>query len=258
MNSESNILHPAHTFERSSWFSFGLCSPTLSLFPHAAMWNCEIVIDYLSLSHHLLLLLKGSHSIYISFTSWKRKTLLSLHLSLFLTIHYPLQIYSRSHFSHLGHQLNHLSLVLYPINCFSLWVSLHLVVVATWFHGCKMKCFFFKEKSKSAPELHKKKTPAVNRAANSTGSVSSPKSVKDLYREKEHSFRVFTLQELRDATNGFNRMLKLGEGGFGSVYKGSITQPDGQGGDPIPVAIKRLNTRGFQVYIYTYSHSFQI
>lgn len=121
-----------------------------------------------------------------------------------------------------------------------------------------MKCFFFKEKCKSAPELHKKKTPAVNRAANSTGSVSSPKSVKDLYREKEHSFRVFTLQELRDATNGFNRMLKLGEGGFGSVYKGSITQPDGQGGDPIPVAIKRLNTRGFQVYIYTYSHSFQI
>ncbi|KAG4930489.1 hypothetical protein AAZX31_17G145400 [Glycine max] len=109
-----------------------------------------------------------------------------------------------------------------------------------------MKCFFFKEKCKSAPELHKKKTPAVNRAANSTGSVSSPKSVKDLYREKEHSFRVFTLQELRDATNGFNRMLKLGEGGFGSVYKGSITQPDGQGGDPIPVAIKRLNTRGFQ------------
>ncbi|KAG5039867.1 hypothetical protein AAZX31_05G065700 [Glycine max] len=108
-----------------------------------------------------------------------------------------------------------------------------------------MKCFFFKEKSKSAPELHKKKTPAVNRAANSTGSVSSPKSVKDLYREKEHSFRVFTLQELRDATNGFNRMLKLGEGGFGSVYKGSIAQLDGQG-DPIPVAIKRLNTRGFQ------------
>ncbi|MCH88061.1 putative receptor-like protein kinase, partial [Trifolium medium] len=95
---------------------------------------------------------------------------------------------------------------------------------------------------------NKNKNPAFNRATNSTGSVSSPRSVKDLYREKEHSFRVFTLHELRDATNGFNRMLKIGEGGFGSVYKGSILPPNGQG-DPILVAIKRLNTRGFQVYI---------
>ncbi|XP_058767025.1 probable receptor-like protein kinase At5g38990 [Vicia villosa] len=115
-----------------------------------------------------------------------------------------------------------------------------------------MKCFFFKEKSKSAPELQnqtkKKKNPASNRAANSTGSVSSSKSVKDLYKEKEHSFRVFTLQELREATNGFNRMFKIGEGGFGSVYKGSILPPNGQG-DPVQVAIKRLNTRGFQSHV---------
>ncbi|KAK7330845.1 hypothetical protein VNO77_25049 [Canavalia gladiata] len=108
-----------------------------------------------------------------------------------------------------------------------------------------MKCFFFKEKSKSAPELQKKKDPAINRATNSTGSVSSPKSVKDLYRERENTFRVFTSQELRDATNNFNKMLKIGEGGFGSVYKGSITPPGGKG-DPIVVAVKRLNTRGFQ------------
>nr|WIL59947.1 nodulation protein [Melilotus officinalis] len=114
-----------------------------------------------------------------------------------------------------------------------------------------MKCFFFKDKSKSAPELqnqsnkNKNKNPASKRAANSTGSISSPRSVKDLYREKEQSFRVFTLQELREATNGFNRMLKIGEGGFGSVYKGSILPSNGQG-EPVIVAIKRLNTRGFQ------------
>ncbi|XP_027336202.1 probable serine/threonine-protein kinase PBL19 [Abrus precatorius] len=109
-----------------------------------------------------------------------------------------------------------------------------------------MKCFFFKDKCKSAPELHsKKKNPAFNRPTNSTGSVSSPKSVKDLYRERQNIFRDFTLEELRDATNGFNRMLKIGEGGFGSVYKGSIKPPQQQG-DPILVAIKRLNTRGFQ------------
>lgn len=121
-----------------------------------------------------------------------------------------------------------------------------------------MKCFFFKEKSKSAPELqnkNKNKSPASKRATNSTGSISSPRSVKDLYREKEQSFRVFTFQELRDATNGFNRMLKIGEGGFGSVYKGSIKPPDGQG-DPVIVAIKRLNTRGFQVWIHYFSSLF--
>ncbi|KAK7251829.1 hypothetical protein RIF29_35383 [Crotalaria pallida] len=114
-----------------------------------------------------------------------------------------------------------------------------------------MKCFFFKDKSKSAPELqnqsNKKKNPGSQRATNSTGSIpsSSPRSVKELYKENEHNFRVFTLQELRAATNGFHRMLKIGEGGFGSVYKGSIRPQDGQG-DPITVAIKRLNTRGFQ------------
>ncbi|KAL9326774.1 hypothetical protein ACSQ67_007419 [Phaseolus vulgaris] len=88
-----------------------------------------------------------------------------------------------------------------------------------------MKCFFFKDKCKSAPELHKKKNPAVNRAANSTGSLSSPKSVKDLYREKENSFRVFTLQELRDATQGFNRTLKIGEGGSGVCIKDPSDPP---------------------------------
>ncbi|CAL0313699.1 unnamed protein product [Lupinus luteus] len=113
-----------------------------------------------------------------------------------------------------------------------------------------MKCFFFKHKSKSAPELQnqskKKENPGLDRATNSTRSIPlPPKSVNDLYKEKEHNFRVFTLQELREATNGFNRMLKIGEGGFGSVYKGSIRLQNGQG-DPTLVAIKMLNTRGFQ------------
>lgn len=122
-----------------------------------------------------------------------------------------------------------------------------------------MKCFFFKDKSstrkesKSAPELQndrKKKNPAVDRVCKSTSSVPSPRSLTELYKEKakEQGFRVFSLQELIDTTNGFNRMLKIGEGGFGSVYKGTIRPQDGRG-DPIPVAIKKLNTRGFQVHL---------
>lgn len=140
-------------------------------------------------------------------------------------------------------------LLSFPIHRFPLFF---LFLFSTFFiDDHKMKCFFFKEKSKSAPELQNQTKKKTNRATNSTGSVSSSKSVKDLYKEKEHSFRVFTLQELREATNGFNRMQKIGEGGFGSVYKGSILPPNRQG-DPIQVAIKRLNTRGFQVFLFSF------
>ncbi|KAH7850420.1 hypothetical protein Vadar_032625 [Vaccinium darrowii] len=53
------------------------------------------------------------------------------------------------------------------------------------------------------------------------------------------------LEIILEATNGFSRLLKIGEGGFGSVYKGSISPADGNG-DPIVVAIKMLNRNGFQ------------
>ena len=118
-----------------------------------------------------------------------------------------------------------------------------------------MKCFsiFVKDKSKSkeretrsAPELRNQSkwdNPALSRTSRS---MPSPRSIPELYKENEHNLRVFSLQELRDATNGFNRMLKIGEGGFGSVYKGSIRLLNGLG-DPIVVAIKKLNTQGLQV-----------
>lgn len=119
-----------------------------------------------------------------------------------------------------------------------------------------MKCFFaFKDKSKnkrgsrSAPELQSKSksdSSAVKRGTKSSSSLPSPRSIPDLFKEREQKLRVFTYNELREATNGFNRLLKIGEGGFGSVYKGTIKPSDGQG-DPIVVAIKKLNTKGLQV-----------
>ncbi|KAG6687669.1 hypothetical protein I3842_11G084700 [Carya illinoinensis] len=118
-----------------------------------------------------------------------------------------------------------------------------------------MKCFFaFKDKSKnkrgsrSAPELQSKSksdSSAVKRGTKSSSSLPSPRSIPDLFKEREQKLRVFTYNELREATNGFNRLLKIGEGGFGSVYKGTIKPSDGQG-DPIVVAIKKLNTKGLQ------------
>lgn len=123
-----------------------------------------------------------------------------------------------------------------------------------------MKCLFFKKKSdnnnraesKSAPVQNerRRKNPALDRVCKSTSSIPSPRSLNELYKEKakDNGFRVFELQELMEATNGFHRMLKIGEGGFGSVFKGTIRPPGGRG-DPIVVAIKKLNKHGFQVHV---------
>eukprot|EP00249_Psilotum_nudum_P010124 c22346_g1_i3 orf=973-2658(-) len=50
----------------------------------------------------------------------------------------------------------------------------------------------------------------------------------------QYMFAMFTLKELKDATRNFHLDNKLGDGGFGSVYKGTLA--DGQ-----VVAIKRLS-----------------
>ncbi|KAK4423008.1 putative serine/threonine-protein kinase PBL19 [Sesamum alatum] len=119
-----------------------------------------------------------------------------------------------------------------------------------------MKCFYiFKDKdksksraAKSAPELSERSKAddsQRNRAAKSTGSMSSTRSIPEMYKEKEQDLKVFSLRELQEATNNFNRLLKIGEGGFGSVYKGSIKPANGKG-QPTIVAIKKLNTQGLQ------------
>jgi serine/threonine protein kinase len=48
------------------------------------------------------------------------------------------------------------------------------------------------------------------------------------------------------ATNGFNRSLKIGEGGFGSVFRGTIKSVGANKGKSIEVAVKKLNRDGFQ------------
>lgn len=63
---------------------------------------------------------------------------------------------------------------------------------------------------------------------------------------------MFTFAELRIATNNFNKLLRIGEGGFGSVYKGSIRPPNGEA-DPIVVAIKKLNKNSLQVLLFLFS-----
>lgn len=64
--------------------------------------------------------------------------------------------------------------------------------------------------------------------------------------DRPSDLRVFTFTELKETTKNFNRSTKIGEGGFGSVYKGTVKSPE----DPsakIDVAIKQLSRTGMQV-----------
>lgn len=71
----------------------------------------------------------------------------------------------------------------------------------------------------------------------------------DLVERKSHELRAFTVSELRSATKNFSPNNKIGEGGFGSVYKGVIKHKSKfQDVEvKIEVAIKKLNTYGLQV-----------
>ncbi|XP_077235177.1 protein kinase superfamily protein [Tasmannia lanceolata] len=103
-----------------------------------------------------------------------------------------------------------------------------------------MKClYYFKYKSKS------RESKSVRKSDNSSSVRASKSSSLALNEEKAHNLRDFSFSELRDATNDFSRLLKIGEGGFGSVYKGFVKPSEGNG-DQIVVAVKMLNKNGLQ------------
>ncbi|CAA7042925.1 unnamed protein product [Microthlaspi erraticum] len=105
----------------------------------------------------------------------------------------------------------------------------------------------------SAPELTRRRdneTSSLSFNLPTARSLPSPASIRDLHtqREQNQNLRVFSYKELSDATCGFSRELKIGEGGFGSVYKATIHSPTG--GDshssPLTVAVKKLNRQSQQ------------
>ncbi|KAJ4778420.1 U-box domain-containing protein kinase family protein [Rhynchospora pubera] len=62
--------------------------------------------------------------------------------------------------------------------------------------------------------------------------------IKELESCRSSDFSEFTYTELQEATNNFDDSLKIGEGGYGSVYRGVLRSTD--------VAIKLLNPQGMQ------------
>ncbi|CAN6192715.1 unnamed protein product [Urochloa humidicola] len=125
-----------------------------------------------------------------------------------------------------------------------------------------MGCFAFKSsgkgRSKSQPAAGAKTPPAAGspltsdssgggqRSKASSASASTPtRSIQELSEERgAQRLRVFDLDELGSATNGFSRALKVGEGGFGSVYRAFFRSA---GGGRVVLAVKRLNQRSLQV-----------
>lgn len=88
-----------------------------------------------------------------------------------------------------------------------------------------------------------------------SGSSSSKSSTVPATRRSEgeilesSNLKSFTFSELKNATRNFRPDSVLGEGGFGSVFKGWIDERSliaAKPGTGLVIAVKRLNQEGFQ------------
>ncbi|KAL2533631.1 Protein kinase superfamily protein [Abeliophyllum distichum] len=81
--------------------------------------------------------------------------------------------------------------------------------------------------------------------ASDTSTESRGRNQFPILSDRPSNLRAFTFSEMKQATKNFNRSTKLGEGGFGCVFKGAIKISE----DPankLDVAIKQLGRRGLQ------------
>lgn len=126
-----------------------------------------------------------------------------------------------------------------------------------------MKCFQFYTSEKREEPKTEKSNPVLSSFALSDSEFrhshreSSSQNVSDTSTEsrgrsqfpslsdRPSDLRAFTFSELKAATKNFNRLTKIGEGGFGCVYKATVKSGE-DSVKKIDVAVKQLGRRGLQ------------
>lgn len=126
-----------------------------------------------------------------------------------------------------------------------------------------MKCFNFyigekKDETKPSKSISGQSSGSgfTDRSARQSESELNSRNISDISMEsigrpmitslsqKSNNLREFTLSDLKLVTKNFSRSTKIGEGGFGCVYKGVIkTSEDSK---KLDVAVKQLGKRGLQ------------
>lgn len=104
---------------------------------------------------------------------------------------------------------------------------------------CKWKPSIYRVSSNAKSESPKDQSPSVKPMKDIRKLPSNPEEVEDLRRDSAaNPLIVFTFNELKQITGNFRQDYVLGGGGFGSVYKGFITEDLMEGLQPLPVAVK--------------------
>ncbi|KAD7478145.1 hypothetical protein E3N88_01281 [Mikania micrantha] len=103
---------------------------------------------------------------------------------------------------------------------------------------CKWKASNYRS-SNTESELAKEEASKAKRKEELKKLPSNPKEVEDLRRcSATNPLIVFTFDELRKMTDNFRQDHMLGGGGFGSVYKGFLSDDLEERIPPVPVAVK--------------------
>lgn len=104
---------------------------------------------------------------------------------------------------------------------------------------CKWKPSIYTISSNSKSESPKDEKPIEKARKVESRLPSNPEEVEYLRRSSAtNPLVVFSFEELKVITGNFRQDYMLGGGGFGSVYKGFISEDLKEGIEPIPVAVK--------------------